>query len=242
MDTTNGRNLGTELMKVFLVTSSVLAIAGYFLSNEMFFIIGSAVCCVLLAGLVIFSLATTPLPVMPVYLIYALVFILLLVIGCLVDRSMGKGLLLGFDFIGVGVVVMVKIVDIVHSAVERDAPEWLGPEYDPDAEEEAGKAMDRLLSLLDGSVPPEDRVMAMSDAFAEMEDIIHNLKECEDRFQRSGRLEDALSRYMDSGLWQKDFEAVEKGKLSPEADEYGVLSEDGLYNLLEEIKEYRDRG
>lgn len=40
-----------------------------------------------------------------------------------------------------------------------------------------------------------------------------------------------LSYYMDSGLWLKDYEADERGELPPDMKR-GVLSEDGLYNLL----------
>ena len=40
-----------------------------------------------------------------------------------------------------------------------------------------------------------------------------------------------LSYYMDSGLWLSDFEADERGEL-PDDLKRGVLSEDGLYNLL----------
>ena len=45
---------------------------------------------------------------------------------------------------------------------------------------------------------------------------------------------EVLKGYMESGKWRKDFEADEKGKL-PAGLKRGVLSEDGLYNLLEEI-------
>lgn len=40
-----------------------------------------------------------------------------------------------------------------------------------------------------------------------------------------------LTRYMDSGLWLKDYEADERGEL-PQDMKRGVLSEDGLYNLI----------
>lgn len=40
-----------------------------------------------------------------------------------------------------------------------------------------------------------------------------------------------LLYYMDSGLWLSDFEADERGELPPDLKR-GVLSEDGLYNLL----------
>ncbi len=42
---------------------------------------------------------------------------------------------------------------------------------------------------------------------------------------------DALRAYMDSGEWLSDFEADERGEIPPQIKR-GVLSEDGLYNLL----------
>lgn len=48
-----------------------------------------------------------------------------------------------------------------------------------------------------------------------------------------------LSSYYGSEEWKKDFEADEKGDL-PSDLKRGVLSEDGLYDLLEEGKEWTD--
>lgn len=62
---------------------------------------------------------------------------------------------------------------------------------------------------------------AVSDSKA---DVIHDL-------QGSIGL---LKRYMDSGLWQKDYEADEAGLL-PTDLKRGVLSQDGLWNLLEDL-------
>jgi len=45
-----------------------------------------------------------------------------------------------------------------------------------------------------------------------------------------------LSTYMDSGLWLQDYHCDERGEL-PADLKRGVLSEDGLYNLLAEIRE-----
>ena len=44
-----------------------------------------------------------------------------------------------------------------------------------------------------------------------------------------------LADYMDSGLWLQDYERDERGEFPPTLKR-GVLSEDGLYNLLTEIK------
>ena len=44
-----------------------------------------------------------------------------------------------------------------------------------------------------------------------------------------------LAAYYESAEWRRDFEDDEAGRLPPELKR-GVLSEDGIYDLLEEIK------
>ena len=46
----------------------------------------------------------------------------------------------------------------------------------------------------------------------------------------------ALEAYLDSGRWLEDYERDERGEL-PEGLKRGVLSQDGLYNLLTDIRE-----
>ena len=41
---------------------------------------------------------------------------------------------------------------------------------------------------------------------------------------------------MESGQWQEDFEADERGEISPSIPR-GVLSEDGLYNTLDRLQD-----
>ena len=50
----------------------------------------------------------------------------------------------------------------------------------------------------------------------------------------------ALDQYYGSGEWRKDFEDDEAGRL-PEGLKRGVLSEDGIWNLLTDCKELKDR-
>ena len=45
-----------------------------------------------------------------------------------------------------------------------------------------------------------------------------------------------LIKYYESGLWLHDYECDERGEL-PEDFKRGVLSEDGLYNLICELEE-----
>ena len=51
---------------------------------------------------------------------------------------------------------------------------------------------------------------------------------------------EALAEYYDGGQWRSDFEADEAGLL-PATLKRGVLSEDGLWNLLTDVKELRRR-
>lgn len=49
-----------------------------------------------------------------------------------------------------------------------------------------------------------------------------------------------LADYMDSGLWLSDYEADERGEL-PKELKRGVLSQDGLYNLLCRLSEKNNK-
>ena len=70
-------------------------------------------------------------------------------------------------------------------------------------------------------LPPErlNRIAAMEEAF----------------IRRTPEDMAALACYMDSGDWQADYEADEQGRI-PQDMKRGVLSQDGLYNLLQEEK------
>lgn len=50
-----------------------------------------------------------------------------------------------------------------------------------------------------------------------------------------------LTRYYESGLWLRDYEREEAGVLPPELKR-GVLSQDGLYNLLEAAEKQVRKG
>ena len=62
-----------------------------------------------------------------------------------------------------------------------------------------------------------------------------NLKERIERIKIMEHYYDALKEYYESGLWLSDYEADERGEL-PADLKRGVLSQDGLYNLLNDIE------
>ena len=66
-----------------------------------------------------------------------------------------------------------------------------------------------------------------------MEKIFDSLLAAENIGENKEHLR-ALAEYYDSGLWLSDYEADERGEL-PRDLKRGVLSEDGVYNLLGRI-------
>jgi len=72
-----------------------------------------------------------------------------------------------------------------------------------------------------------------------MEEVAEALRNAPNKLKNSDELCKkiaALTGYMDSGQWLSDYEADERGEL-PEDMKRGVLSQDGLYNLICEIEE-----
>lgn len=250
MENEENKNTRTDLLRILIVTSSVLGIAGYYFHNTTFFLVFGLICACLVIGLTVFSLLTSPKAIMPIYLIYGFIFLLLMVIGLLAADGIANGLLLGVCFVGLSIAFMSRLIDWIHHAVMRRGPEWFNPEYDPFDENDESDDDDESENygpiLLDESASQEERIHAMSEAFCRMDDILSCLKGCQSDLRFNERTLQSLARYMDSGLWKEDFEAVESGKVDADIDEFGVLSEDGLYNLLEDmeetLKEFKELG
>ena len=83
----------------------------------------------------------------------------------------------------------------------------------------------------DANASPVERVSAMEVAYDRSSGVAEALEEALDAFEGNMSNLEELSEYLGSGLWLKDFEADEAGLL-PEGLKRGVLSEDGLYDLL----------
>ena len=75
-----------------------------------------------------------------------------------------------------------------------------------------------------------------------MDRVSASVASVEKALQEFAQLEediDTLNSYYMDGQWRKDFEADEKGKL-PKNLKRGVLSEDALFDLLEETDRLRN--
>ncbi len=75
----------------------------------------------------------------------------------------------------------------------------------------------------------EEKFDALLQSVRALEDAITQSQDFRDNYK-------ALKKYMDSGKWLKDYEADEKGELPPDLKR-GVLSQDGLYDLLQDASD-----
>lgn len=79
-----------------------------------------------------------------------------------------------------------------------------------------------------------------------MEDYFEKLSAISEAALQNGKLPSDLDKmvleltaYLESGQWLADYESDERGEL-PADLKRGVLSQDGLYNLLSELKRFCD--
>ena len=86
----------------------------------------------------------------------------------------------------------------------------------------------------------EIRVSKMESMFDDVSKVMSNLDDALEEYAGIKDKIDELNVYLESGQWQKDFEADEKG-LIPKDMKRGVLSEDGLYDLLTEVNRISER-
>ena len=84
------------------------------------------------------------------------------------------------------------------------------------------------------------RIEAMSRAMARVQRAVDALNRDMDRMEKLGATVKELDEYQRSGLWKQDFEADEAGEI-PAGTNRAVLSEDSLYNLLQEWDELKKR-
>lgn len=84
------------------------------------------------------------------------------------------------------------------------------------------------------------RVRKMEEDFKLVRKIVDNMELALDDYEAAQSCIGRLHAYQESGRWLRDFEADERGEL-PREMERGVLSEDGLYELLADITRLRAR-
>lgn len=81
-----------------------------------------------------------------------------------------------------------------------------------------------------------DRIESMERIMDEMQESVSELRAALEKFSGGQKRYGRLIDYYGSSQWMKDYEADEAGKLPAELKR-GVLSEDGVYDLLLDYKE-----
>lgn len=86
----------------------------------------------------------------------------------------------------------------------------------------------------------KERIEYYEKLMDEIKASIDNMDKTLDRFEKIKPKIKKLKKYYESPEWKKDFEDDEKGLL-PKDLKRGVLSEDGIYNTLDEYNEIAER-
>ena len=82
-----------------------------------------------------------------------------------------------------------------------------------------------------------ERMIKMEQIFDEAESVLHQFnKACEDLLLIQDKIQQ-LDEYYTSSLWRQDYEDDCAGKF-PDTLKRGILSEDGIYNLLNQNAKY----
>lgn len=103
------------------------------------------------------------------------------------------------------------------------------------------KSHDKQTLLQPAGQPPASkrtsrtvRIKEMEGRYDKVKATLAELEKAEEKLAELSDDIDILREYYESGKWQKDFEADGQGKI-PKDLKRGVLSEDGLWNLLEDL-------
>ena len=226
-----------NLAKVFqliTVATSAFAITGYYIGNQPLFIACSIVSAVLSIGIIVgLAVSTARLSWVASFAI-GLFAVLIIIIGMLIDRSFMPGFLLGSCILGLTLLGIGKIVSYLFKSRLR----YIHDKYSDEAEAESGEDM-----FLDPDTYPVnlvERVKRMEEASNRVEEMLSRLNQGLDDYTKVQHEIEMLEQYLDSKQWMADFEADEAGKL-PEDLPRGVLSEDGLYDLLSRVEDVKER-
>ena len=144
--------------------------------------------------------------------------ILFMVIGILITHKAVAGILLGGCFFGL--YGMLPLAWELHRERKSHSKQNQTQEKE-EAVDTAGR--DARINRMSEAF---DSLCAASSAFTENAEELENI---------AGEV-DLLKDYLVSGDWIKDFEADERGELGPDVNR-SVLSEDGLYDLMNELED-----
>ena len=237
----NGNKLTrlANMAKVFQVVTtatSAFAITGYYVGNQTLFLVCSIVSAVLSIGLIIgLAVTTTRLSWVASFAI-CLFAVLILIIGMLIDRTVMPGFLLGASILGLSMLGFGKIASYLF----KSRLQFI---QDKHYQLKDGEEEEQVEDFLDPDIYPNnlvERVARMEEASKRVENMLVKLNQGLDSYSQVQHEIELLEKYLESKQWLADFEADEAGKLPADMPR-GVLSEDGLYNLLNRVEDAKER-
>jgi len=84
-----------------------------------------------------------------------------------------------------------------------------------------------------------ERICAMEERFDTLATVVADLAKAAEAYEESLPLLEELTDYYTGGLWLEDYAADEAG-LIPQDLKRGVLSQDGLFNLLADLQQIKE--
>jgi len=225
-----------KVFQLITVATSAFAITGYYIGNQPLFITCSIVSAVLTIGIIIgLAVSAARLSWVASFAI-GLFAVLILIIGMLIDRSFMPGFLLGSCILGLTLLGIGKIVSYLFKSRLR----YIHDKYSDEDGDEAESGEEVFLDPDTYPVNLVERVKRMEEASNRVEEMLSRLNQGLDDYTKVQHEIEMLEKYLDSKQWMADFEADEAGKL-PEDMPRGVLSEDGLYDLLSRVEDVKER-
>ena len=97
-----------------------------------------------------------------------------------------------------------------------------------------------VIEMIRNKMEQLERIRRMECLLEEATQAVKKLEEALDGYEEAQSAIRSLETYYDSEEWMKDFSDDEQGRL-PKELKRGVLSEDAIWNLLEENRDLKER-
>lgn len=223
-----------------LLSIAILAIVGYFFhANVLFWITGISSALLVITNTIIIQLIVSPVDRLA-HITHVLVFLPLIVIGCLVENNIVEGIVLGCAFMGLAMVAHIKLNYFLNTRVRIETDKWLQHEFGEDKKKENLLSLEPIVLEEDVEYEP-DRVKSMSNAYKRISEVLQSLKQDMDILDYNSPTIESLIRYEESGLRKKDHELENSGEIYVHDDYLDVLEDDAICEMLFKAKVIRHR-
>lgn len=212
----------SEAVILIVLGAGLLGVTAWFTGHPVFFYITAGIATLIslvyIFGMIIMGVTKSGSGYIPIC-------ILLMVIGILVTHKFLAGILLGGAFFGIYTMAPLAFQNIRRSITSR--------KLDKSADK-LEQFREDVYSKLELDKNQEERIAFMSDTYDKLRKLVSELAEKTEELDALIPEVKKLQEYQESGKWQQDFEADERGEISLEVNR-SVLSEDGLYDLLSDL-------